>query len=296
MKQYLLGAAPPAETERLDELSVSDGGIAERLQMLENDLVDAYVRGELSGQTLVQFNSFYLASPTRRQKVQFAQALRTVAERNMTRTAPSLVGRAASAERRGWRRVFAIPQRAGQWAVATATAALLLVTLTGWLAIENRRLQGQRDAALADRRAAEQHARRLEAQLAKGSPPPEQKPQPPPDSPIILAFNLAPQTRGVSQIPVIAIPAGADYVSLQLELESAGYPAWRAQIKALPRREPVWRSGRLSAHDRNENRIVAVSFPPRLLHAQVYVVELAGITPSGSEEPAASYPFRVILK
>ncbi len=58
--QYLLGSLSSEETERLDELSLADDEFAGRLQVLENELIDAYVEGELSGQTLEHFNSFYL--------------------------------------------------------------------------------------------------------------------------------------------------------------------------------------------------------------------------------------------
>ena len=79
--QYLLGSLSSEETERLDELSLSDDEFAGRLQVVENELIDAYVEGELSGQTLQQFNSFYLSSPKRCERVRFAQALHTVAGR-----------------------------------------------------------------------------------------------------------------------------------------------------------------------------------------------------------------------
>ena len=78
--QYLLGSLSVPETERLDELSLTDDEFATRLQSVENDLVDAYVLGELSGETLQQFNSFYLSSPRRREKVKFAQVFHPNAE------------------------------------------------------------------------------------------------------------------------------------------------------------------------------------------------------------------------
>jgi hypothetical protein len=72
---YLLGALPAAVAQRLDELSIADDALAARLSAVENDLVDAYVRNELSGEELERFKSFYLSSAKRRQKVEFAAAL-----------------------------------------------------------------------------------------------------------------------------------------------------------------------------------------------------------------------------
>jgi hypothetical protein len=73
--RYLIGALDDDEAERYDELSIVDDRFAERLQYVEDDLVDAYVRGELSGDTLERFRSTYLSMPARRNKVRFAQAM-----------------------------------------------------------------------------------------------------------------------------------------------------------------------------------------------------------------------------
>src|SRR5215469_4441925 len=75
LTRYLLGGLDDNEAERLDELSIADDEFASRLQVAEDDLVDAYVHGELGGETLEQFRSFYLSSARRREKVQFAEAL-----------------------------------------------------------------------------------------------------------------------------------------------------------------------------------------------------------------------------
>jgi hypothetical protein len=312
MVEYLLGALPPGETERLDELSVTDDEFAERLQAVENDLVDAYVRGELTGQMLSHFQAFYLASPRRREKVQFAHAFRGVPERaafprgatEISRGAPDSRESDIVSVRSGWRRVFTVPRHAWQWGFTAA--AVVFVTVAGWV-LENRRLGAQRDAALAYGRSVEHRTKQLEAQLAKGSPVPEQKPEvapgprepakkAAPDSPVILAFNLAPQMRGTSRIPTVVIAAGVDYITLQLELESAEYTVWRARLRPASGRESVRRSGRLSAYASEDSQIVPVSFPASVLEANLYVVELAGIRAGGSEDLVASYPFRVIRK
>ncbi len=46
--RYLLGSLSEEEAERLDELGIADDAFAWRLRAVENDLVDGYVRGELS--------------------------------------------------------------------------------------------------------------------------------------------------------------------------------------------------------------------------------------------------------
>ena len=71
MIDYLIGALPDQEIERLDELSIADDQFAARLTAAENDLVDAYVRGQLSGNTLASFRTRYLSSPAKREKAEF---------------------------------------------------------------------------------------------------------------------------------------------------------------------------------------------------------------------------------
>ncbi len=82
--QYLLGALPAAETEHLDVLSFTDDEFADSIRVVENDLVDAYVQGELADDELEQFKVFYLAFPPRREKVEFAQAFLVWSEKNAT--------------------------------------------------------------------------------------------------------------------------------------------------------------------------------------------------------------------
>jgi hypothetical protein len=75
LMQRLLGNLSEADTERLDELSVSDDMLAMRLWDAENDLVDAYVRNELSAEDQQHFKAHYLTAPRRLRKVQFAESL-----------------------------------------------------------------------------------------------------------------------------------------------------------------------------------------------------------------------------
>jgi len=119
--RYLVGGLPEDETERLDELSVADDDFASRLQAVENDLLDGYVRGQLAGETLDRFRASYLSSPQRLEKVRFAEAL----VRSGARPAVAAV--------RG-RRVLAFPVR---WAVAAA--ALLVVAGSAYLLLNRQR-------------------------------------------------------------------------------------------------------------------------------------------------------------
>ena len=145
---YLLGASSEAETERLDEMSLTDGDFARRLQAIENDLVDAYVRGRLSGNALTGFNSHYLTSPRRREKVKFAEtflAFTDNAAPALAEEAQSVSAGIAASETvpRGASRfdLFALPRLRLQWGLAAV--ALVLLLAGGYLISENLRLRHQ---------------------------------------------------------------------------------------------------------------------------------------------------------
>src|ERR1041385_7075840 len=126
--RYLVGSLPEDETERLDELSITDDEFACRLRDVENDLVDAYSRGELSGETLERFESFYFSSARGRRKVQFAQTL--LAEGHPVSIPPPTPSP-----------LFVIPRLSFKWALVGVTGLLVLAGAYLWY--ENRQLGNQ---------------------------------------------------------------------------------------------------------------------------------------------------------
>ncbi len=151
--EYLLGSLSEAEAERLDELGFTDDDFAENLKAVENDLVDAFARGELAGAQLEKFESYYLATPLRREKAIFAKNLQAFAKKtvetptdensNATAAAPK-----AAPERIGFfskLTVFALSRPV--LASGLAFAALAFLLLGGWLLIQNSERQNQTNIA-----------------------------------------------------------------------------------------------------------------------------------------------------
>ncbi len=114
--RYLLGTLPDEEAEPMDERSVTDDELAGRLAEAENDLVDSYVRGELSREERERFEAHYLSTEQRRRKVAFADALRQRIEEGGT----ALPAR----ETPPWTRTA--PRLVPAWALAAAALVLLL--------------------------------------------------------------------------------------------------------------------------------------------------------------------------
>src|SRR6476620_7406940 len=78
ISQYLLGELPEEQQVEIEDRAFSDKDYLATITTVENDLIDEYVRGELSAADQQRFESRFLASAERRKRVQFAKALRTV--------------------------------------------------------------------------------------------------------------------------------------------------------------------------------------------------------------------------
>lgn len=322
--QYLLGSLPEEETERFDELSFIDDEFAERLDAVETDLVDAYVKGELSGQALGRFDSYYLASPKRQEKVGFAQALQTIAERaaatRPATTEPDSLPAPVASDKPSWwaslLNFFTLPR------LALAAAAMLALAAGGWMVFEVSRLRGQVDQAQARHGALEQREKELrekleqqqrasstmekelkqvreekdrlarlmalDGQLAKSQPPAL------PANLNIAPFKLSAPTRSLNQATAISIPAQTDYVALQLELEPDDYPAYRAALLTQPDRKPAgWSREKLKSRAAGDAKVIDISIPASLLKSREYFLEVTGLSRSGEVGGSRYYTFRV---
>lgn len=138
LAEYLLGSLPEGETEYFDELSFTDDEFADSLKSAENDLIDSYARGEMTGATLEKFKSYYLASPLRRERAEFAEAFQVFAEKNVAGTSEEVSISKPEQQQTApgffsLINIFTIPKL--QWGLAFAALAFLLIG--GWLFFEN---------------------------------------------------------------------------------------------------------------------------------------------------------------
>jgi len=146
---YLLGSLDETESERFDELSITSDEFAETLKAAENDLLDAYVQGELTGAELEQFEFHYLASPVRRERVVFAKAFQVLGEKHAPEQAADVWSeydgrRPKKTKTSSWfsrLSIFTAPRLALQWGFAALALAFLIAG--GWLVFENMRLRQQ---------------------------------------------------------------------------------------------------------------------------------------------------------
>jgi len=72
---YLLGTLPPEERDELEESYFADDGVHEELQATADDLIHAYLGGTLSSEDRQRFETYFLASPTQRERLGFMRVL-----------------------------------------------------------------------------------------------------------------------------------------------------------------------------------------------------------------------------
>lgn len=260
--QYLLGSLSEAETERLDELSLTDPEFADVLSAAEKDLVDGYVQGELTGAALEKFKSHYLTSPRGREKVELAKGFQVLAEKYSAApaSAKNLAGFVTKPKVADWFSpwsIFSIPRSAAQWGFAAAL--LMLFAVGAWLLFEN-------------------------TSVGKRHTP----------SSSIASFVLTPQMRGGGQIQTLSIPAKTDSVTIELELEPIDYPAYEVVLLDQSDNQILWRSEKLSAKTTGNNRALSVAIPGGLFQSRAYLVRVTGVPPEGPSEIVSDYPIQVV--
>jgi hypothetical protein len=310
LNSYLLGALSSDESERLDELSVTDEEVATALRAAECDLVDSYIAGELSANELERFKSHYLASPRRREKLRIARALQTFGENEAARgvaDSTEAIDRTSQHESRF--RFSLMPRWAFQFGLA---AVVLVVLVVGWLALrnmrENRQLAGTQPAepsseqqpahgnsekstqnAVLEQTGSERQAQAGKPERPEASPTAERQRSSSPTV-SIATYVLTPQVRGTGDGAAISLPAEADYVRMHLKLEPNEQKAYRVSLVHQAKGLVVWRSSLLKATSGS----VIVTIPANLIKPQNYTLRVFGISPSGTLELLNEYPFRAV--
>jgi hypothetical protein len=200
MRAFLLGEMPADEGARLEARIFEDESAYDALLEARYDLVDDYVRNELSPVERRQVERRVLGT-IEPEAMTLAEAL--ARHRSSAGSAPA--GPAASpdrAERPDWR----------VW--AAAAAAVVAMATAGSLLVENRRLTADLDAA-----------RQTPA------------PAPPASSPSIASLRLSAQTTRSAEVAAATIPPDAQIVDVALSVDEA-LPSYQVAIEG--RQGRVW--------------------------------------------------------
>ncbi len=301
LNEYLLGLLPEDKAEEFDELSVTDDDFAGDLESAENDLIDAYLKKDLSESELARFQAYYLASPLRREKVEFAKSLQTVAGKHFEE-----INRPV--EKQSWADFFA--SFGLSLRLAGAAFALLFVALIGWILLQNFNKQPeqvQNDPTPTPTQI--QTPQNINSPTVSptltptstptnstvNQPTPTPKVEPTekvtPTSPILATFILPLPRRDGGNLTTINIPAKTTDVAFTLPLESDDFKTYQITLKTQTGKI-IRQSSKLNSQKGSLN----IKIPAKLLQSTVYIFSVNGISETGESENVGDYSFRSVIQ
>ncbi|MCI0488641.1 MAG: hypothetical protein L0229_18795 [Blastocatellia bacterium] len=302
LTRYLLGQLSDEEQKHIEEDYFVDDESFERLLAAERDLIDAYVRGELSEADGERFENYFLCTEDRRERVELAREWR------------SFVARVSAARpkdepaRLSLRRRF--PGIKNPWVLLPLAATVLLLLGAGWLMIRMLSLNLKLEQMQQERAAYERKERELEQQVADERQLSEQlrdelertrrdledQSQIAPSQSSIVSFVLSlGLTRGEGGGRRLVIPPHAKQVRLQLRFNVSDYSSYSASIEDEEGRRVLSRSG-LKALSSNGGKRVVLTVPVGALGDEDYILTLGGVASTGELESVAEYSFSVVKK
>jgi hypothetical protein len=298
---YILGTLSDEEKARLEESYFVDDAEFEEFEIAEEELIDRYVRGELSPQERDQLEKTFARSPRLIQRVQIARVL-------ASRLAPEKVAvvetrQPPPARVSWWQSLFGSPNASRAPAMAVAFSVLLLLLggatlFAAYLSLreQSRQIAAQQavleqrqrelDQQAADLKAqTDELARRVQLPSETPAPLPQVSPTPQASAPVVFLTLSAGVTRSVGGSRTARLRPETSEVQLTLDLRDTSYPSYRAKIINADRGEVFSRDGLRQQAARLTLRIPAKQLPPGDYYVSVYG--------GPANESVADYPFRI---
>lgn len=311
ISRYLLGELPDEQQVEIEDRAFSDQEYLASITAVENDLIDEYVRGELSADARQRFESRFLASAERRKRVEFAKALRTVVSES---PAVKKVVQPATT----WREsLYAFLNGLNPAArLAFVAAALLVFAVAAWLFVETMRLRSQVMTLQAERQSGQNLQQALDAERKRNEElnarltqekqqreqtdeslrqltetPEATKPAP---APVIASLTLLPGlSRSGGEKPNLDLSNDARLVRLNIGIDpEEQYKTFAVELRTLAGRE-IWNRENLAARTRRGTRAVGLTLPATVLKPGEYELRLRGLTEGGGSEDIGFYYFTV---
>lgn len=315
--RYLLGELPEEQQVEIEDRAFQDKDYLASITAVENDLIDEYVRHELSETDRRKFEDRFLASAERRKRVEFARALASVASEAAVVEESSRAPVASSwrdsldAFIRGFNPFGKFALAAIMLLIVAGSAGFLIETLR--LRSQLTQLQAEKQSRQRDRQALEQRIEaerkrneELAARLNQEKQQREQSdeslrqlsetgnPATPIPRPVVASLTLLPGiSRGGGQKPALVLPQDARLVRLQIGLDAEEqYKTFAVEVRTTAGRQ-VWTKEKLSAHATRRARSIALTLPATALKPGEYELKLSGMKSEGGTEDVGFYYFDV---
>ena len=300
MIHYLLGELSESEKSSIEELVFREEDYFTQLQLLEDQLIEDYLYEVLPPTQRQKFETGYLISARRRQKLHFARTLKQTLE-----TIPT--AQAAQERPSGWQASLAFwPQPLWRYGVFVSVLGLLL--LGSWLGI-----QSQREVTISRHQAPTPP---LPTTTASQNAPATVLPKPPQLSPSAAQARANAPAREHQRTPgativfsvlspgqwrdqktqendnTMVLRAQTTKLILQLKhTPTTKFSIFRATLETVSG-QALLTCDKLKP----EAQFLRVPIPAHRLAADDYVITVFGKTPQGEYEEVNDYSFRVIKK
>ncbi len=307
---YLLGDLPESERDEFEERLFLDEDLSFLLDAAENDLVDEYLRGELSGEQVVKFERNFMLPESRREKVQTAKILRT---KLFDEKSVAVAAAPPISFLKRWSAIFRVPR----FALASGLATVVLFALVGgfWLLRnrENKEIvrvgnenqnvsiepNKQPTIEISPNVNVSQNVEPKPANI-NGKPKPSPTPSPETRAPkpskpsAIFAFNLLPPMRSGMR-PTLNIPSDTQTVRLRVEHNNAKeYIKYRAEIRDASG-DLIW-SREIAVTEKTLRKPIVLDVRGGALISGGYELTLSGETADAQLEEINFYNFTVRKK
>ena len=329
VRRYLLDDLPRRERERLEVGLLTDDNYYDTLTALESevedDIIEEYLEGELSGTELENFERIFLNSPERAHKLKVIKDLKDHGTPAPVAEPEASAQKTVKTDRpqRSW--IPAIFQNP-LFGFSTAGAFAVALVFCGALWVRSNRLETQllearrqnpTDSVLKEQN--EQLNRRneeLAAQLKlseeqraaavqevaslKGGPgqevvQPDNSSQPGRGTIALVVLTAGRRSNENRPVPTLTLRQGVTVARLVVNVERidpADYKRFRAVVQRQAGPE-VWRSDSVQLRSRGNNARAVLNIPADKLTEGQYVGALDGITQDEQTEPVGRYVFRV---
>ncbi|HLA94961.1 MAG TPA: hypothetical protein VK612_04515 [Pyrinomonadaceae bacterium] len=309
LRSYLLGTADEEITHIIDEAGFTDDAFAERVAAVEREMIDDHLYGKLAVGESERFESYYLASPLRRKKVDFAKAFQTYADGQIAAPAVRSISEAGSF----WSSLFA-----WRGLIPAAAGLLIVAAFIGWIAFRG---SNSRDE-VAVNQGPSVTPENVNRRSVTVEPPTNENTnvESPTNTnrgthsnnnnaansrntnessntikrpvPAIATIVLLPQLRS-SGLPAAKIPVEAEAADFRLELETEAPGKYDISLTERSSSSNVWSRSGVTSQRSGKAFVVTLRVPAKLFKAGNYTLSVSDRS-GGEPEIVGDYTFRVV--
>jgi hypothetical protein len=324
---YLLGELPDDDAVSFERRYLADEDLFQKLEEVEDELVDDYVGGALSPAKEKAFETYFLRNAERASKVRFARAMtdravlwkktrdteifdsKLVIDKDAGDSKPAQASTKSAKER--W---FAPVPRWREWAAIAAVVLFAVVSGALWFRVSSlqRELVAVRreEATL---RQSESDTRKNAGELQNQLSDEQKQSQSLEDkierlstldtpSRVIYAVQIGidyltngSKGSGSTKPKTITIPANTSLIRIGVDFPKSDFQSFQASLRRRDR-TVVWTRGGLRARMNGGNQSVSLAIPSEKLPGGDYDLVVSGVNANGDTESVAHYALKVQRK